>query len=66
VPVAIRPWSSRGTWHENYRRSTVGEEDEFSHEASEGEFLRFAGSEEALIEAFENGIVAGGDEGGHV
>jgi len=44
----------------------VGEEDEFAHEDGEGGFFGFTGGEEAVIERFENGVVAGGDEGGHV
>ena len=44
----------------------IGEEDEFAHEDSEGEFFGFSGKEEALVEDFEDGVITGGDEGGHV
>ena len=44
----------------------VGEDDEFSHEGGESEFFSFAPSEETEVERFEDRVVAGGDEGGHV
>ena len=47
-------------------QQVVGEEDELSHEGGESEFFSFASSEEAEVERFEDRVVAGGDERGHV
>jgi hypothetical protein len=47
-------------------QEVVGEDDEFSHEGSEGEFFGFAAIEETEVERSKNRIVAGGDERGHV
>jgi hypothetical protein len=44
----------------------VGEDDELSHEGGEGEFLSFAAIKETEVERFQDRIVAGGDERGHV
>ncbi len=44
----------------------VSEEDELPHEHGKGEFFGFAGSDEAEVEGFEDGVVAGGNQRGHV
>jgi hypothetical protein len=44
----------------------VGEDDELSHEGGESEFFGFAAIEETEVEGSEDGVMAGGDEGGHV
>lgn len=41
-------------------------EEEFSHDGGESEFGRFAGGAEATVKRGEDGIVPGGDQGGHV
>ncbi len=45
-------------------QEVVRENDELSHEGSEGEFFGFAASEETEVERFEDRVVAGGDERG--
>jgi hypothetical protein len=47
-------------------QEVIGEDDELSHEGGEGEFFRFATSDETEVERSEDRVVAGGDEGGHV
>ena len=44
----------------------VGEEYEFAHEYGECEFLGFADCQETLVERFEDWVVTGGHERGHV
>ena len=41
-------------------------DEEFTHGGGEGEFRRFAMGEQALVEGFADGVVAGGDQGSHV
>ena len=44
----------------------VKEDDEFAHDGDEGEFLGFAVGHETVVNRFEDRVVTGGHERGHV
>jgi len=44
----------------------IGEDDEPSHEHGEGDFLGLAGSDEAEVKRFQDGVMPGSDERGQI
>ena len=44
----------------------IKQDDELSHDGGESDHLLFTSGEEALVEVLQDGIEAGGAEGGHV
>ncbi len=49
-----------------FLQERVGENDEFAHDGGDGEFWRFTGIYEALVEGLEVWVEARGDEGRHI
>jgi len=47
-------------------KKEIGENDQFSHKSSEGNFGGFTAGAEVLIKSFQNRVVTGGGNGGHV
>src|SRR3990170_869579 len=56
---SVLPWST-------VSEDGVEDGEELTHDGGEGELLGFAGGEQASVEAGQDGVVMGSDEGGHV